>query len=105
MRSSRMLDRSALRFLATLALCAATPALAQRTTRPLDRANLDTTCAACSDFYKFANGNWLKHNTIPPDKTSLGSFGMLSDKNQEVVQRIVIDDANLVRDGEAKSGT
>ena len=30
---------------------------------------------------------------------------MLGDKNQEVVQKIVIDDANLVRDGEAKAGT
>ena len=34
-----------------------------------------------------------QENTIPPDKTNLGSFGMLGDKNQEVVQKIVIDDA------------
>ena len=33
-----------------------------------------------------------------PCKSGLGSFGMLSDKNQEVVQMIVIDDASLVRD-------
>ena len=71
----------------------------------LDRANLDTTCAPCTDFYEFANGTWLKKHTIPPDKTNLGSFGMLSDQNQEVVQKIVIDDANLIRDGEAKAGT
>ena len=30
---------------------------------------------------------------------------MLGDKNQEVVQRIVVDDASLVRDGEAKAGS
>ena len=77
----------------------------QRATRAIDRANLDTTCAACTDFYEFANGGWLKRNKIPPDKSNLGSFGILGDQNQEVVQKIVVDDANLVRDGEARSGT
>src|SRR3954466_9283910 len=79
--------------------------IAESQSKPLDRANLDTACAACTDFYQFANGAWLKRTKIPPDKSSLGSFGMLGDKNQEVVQNIVIDDAHLVADGEAKVGS
>ena len=90
---------------AALLCIAATAAIAQRAGKPLDRANLDTTCAPCTDFYQFANGTWLKKHTIPPDKSGLGSFGMLSDKNQEVVQKIVVDDASLVRGGETKPGT
>jgi putative endopeptidase len=89
-----------------LVAIAASPVAAQRAaTKPFDRATLDTTCAPCKDFYQFANGAWLKRSTIPPDKTGLGSFGMLGDKNVDVVQKIVIDDANLVRDGEARAGS
>jgi putative endopeptidase len=84
---------------------AALSAAGAQQAKPLSRANLDTTCAPCTDFYEFANGGWLKRNKIPPDKSSLGSFGILGDQNQEVVQKIVIDDANLVRDGEAKAGS
>lgn len=95
----------ALHLIAVSAICVATSAVAAQRSKALDRANLDTTCAPCTDFYQFANGAWLKRNKIPPDKTNLGSFGMLGDKNQEVVQKIVIDDAHLVSDGEAKAGS
>jgi putative endopeptidase len=89
-----------------LAVVVSSVAFAQRgASHVLDRANLDTTCAPCKDFYQFANGTWLAKHTISPDKSGLGSFGMLGDKNQEVVQKIVIDDANLVNDREAKAGS
>jgi putative endopeptidase len=104
-----MLTRPVLRRAVLSALCTAFAASAlaaqQPHPKPLSRANLDTTCAPCTDFYEYANGNWLKRNTIPPDKTNLGAFGMLGDQNQLVVQKIVIDDANLVRDGETKPGS
>ena len=44
------------------------PAPAQ--TRPLDPANRDTTCSACEDFYRWANGGWIKATPIPAASVS-----------------------------------
>ena len=34
------------------------------------------------DFYRYANGNWLKNNPIPGDQASWGSFSELAERNQ-----------------------
>jgi putative endopeptidase len=77
-----------------LLLAAVASATAQRggpraTNRALDRANLDTTCAACEDFYTYANGGWLKKNTIPASYPSYGSFELLYDKNEAIMHGIL----------------
>jgi len=77
-------------FLALGAAGAQQPAPA-RQTKPIDPANLDTTCAACKDFYGFANGGWLKRNEIPAAYSQWGSFNELADRNNEVL-RLVLDD-------------
>jgi putative endopeptidase len=81
-------------FLSALMLAAVASASAQRggpraTNRALDRANLDTTCAACDDFYTYANGGWLKKNTIPASYPSYGSFESLQDRNQAILHGIL----------------
>src|SRR5690349_4610824 len=91
---------------AALALLGARTLSAQSTVdNRLDRSSMDTTCAACSDFFDFANGGWLRTAKIPASKTSLGSFSALTDSNQAVVHRILDDDAAAVRAGSAKPGT
>jgi putative endopeptidase len=60
-----------------------------RANRALDRANLDTTCAACDDFYTFANGGWLKKTTIPASYPSYGSFEALYDRNEAILHGIL----------------
>jgi putative endopeptidase len=76
--------------------------------RALDRANLDTTCAACDDFYTFANGGWLKRNTIPASYPSYGSFEALYDRNEAILHGILDTasrDLNGLPDRQPQKGT
>jgi putative endopeptidase len=49
---------------------------------PLDPANLDRSVSACTDFYQFANGGWIKRNPIPAAFSRWGSFDQLQEGNQ-----------------------
>ena len=50
--------------------------------KPLDPANLDRSVSACTDFYQFANGGWIKTHPVPPAYSVWGSFTELQENNQ-----------------------
>ena len=58
-------------------------------TKPLDPANMDTTCAACTNFYEFANGGWMKHTPIPAAYAQWGSFYELEERNNQELHTIL----------------
>ena len=89
-----------IRFIAVaLTFCVAGGLNAQRARNPIDRANFDTTCAACADFYTFANGGWLKRSTIPAAYSSWGSFNEVQDKNELVVRDVIAAAFTSVKSG------
>ncbi|HUQ46681.1 MAG TPA: M13 family metallopeptidase [Gemmatimonadaceae bacterium] len=78
--------------LLAVAAALAAPAGAQgtyRQTKPIDPANIDRSANACTDFYQFANGGWLKSNPLPAAYSRWGSFEELGEKNQAALTSIL----------------
>lgn len=72
-----------------------------QTLKVLDRANVDTTCNPCEDFYRYANGGWLSRNPVPSDRSRWGSFDELRDANNNILKSLLEEVAGRrdVRDG------
>jgi len=76
-------------------LCAATSRSlnAQGQTKPIDPANIDTTCAPCKDFFQYANGGWIARNAIPADQPRWGSFNELQEHNYAALKDVLTEAA------------
>jgi putative endopeptidase len=87
-----------------LAFLLALAALAQQggKGRGFDVSRMDTTAAACTDFYQFANGNWLKATEIPAAFSSWGSFNILAENNRKTLHNILEESSKNTK---AKAGT
>ena len=44
--------------------------------------NMDTAVDACTDFYQYSCGGWIKKNPIPSDQSAWSVYGKLADDNQ-----------------------
>ncbi|MDP2668409.1 MAG: M13 family metallopeptidase [bacterium] len=55
----------------------------------VDVANLDRRVRPQDDFFRFANGGWLKKNPIPLDESRWGSFSELAKKSRESLYEIL----------------
>lgn len=76
--------------LAALLLAIALPAAAASPkATSASGADVDTTCAPCRDFDRFANGPWLARTTLPAGYSDYGAFDELYDRNEAVLRRIL----------------
>jgi putative endopeptidase len=66
----------------------------------LDPSLRDPSVDPCVNFFQYACGSWLKHNPIPPDRSSYGIDVQLHDNNNLVLKSILeqASDAHAQRD-------
>jgi putative endopeptidase len=60
----------------------------------IDTAFMDRSADPCVDFSKYACGNWLKLNPIPPDQSRWDVYGKLTFENQRYLWGILDEAAN-----------
>jgi putative endopeptidase len=58
-------------------------------TKAVDRARLDTTCAPCRDFYRYATGAWYDRTTIPPEYSFAGIDREVRDRTEALLHALL----------------
>jgi predicted metalloendopeptidase len=52
-------------------------------THDVDKGAIDASVVPGDDFFRYANGHWLKKTEIPPDRSSYGVWSVLFDRAQQ----------------------
>ncbi len=55
------------------------------------RSDMDTTVSPATDFFEYANGNWLKKTEIPAAYSGWGSFYILNNDNLDKLKNILTE--------------
>src|SRR5947209_8748550 len=59
----------------------------------IDPANMDRSVKPGDNFFRYANGTWLKNHSIPASKTSWGSFTELREESSRRMQKLLTEAA------------
>jgi len=55
---------------------------------PIDPKNMDTSVKPGDDFFRYANGAWIKRTEIPPEYSRWGAFNELIERNNDALHTI-----------------
>jgi len=92
MAKNKILTYIALSSLALTIFCGAEVSGQQKSrTVFFDKAGMDTTIKPGENFFRFANGKWIKDTEIPPSETAWGSFYLLNNDNLANLRQILED--------------
>lgn len=71
----------------TVLLAVVTTTMAQNT--GFDPKRMNTSVAACKDFFQYANGTWLETTEIPAAYSNWGSFNILAENNRDLLKEVL----------------
>ncbi|HTL99413.1 MAG TPA: M13 family metallopeptidase N-terminal domain-containing protein, partial [Holophagaceae bacterium] len=71
--------------LPVLSLSAAAPT----SSRAVDRSRIDFTADPCADFTAYAWGRWMKGAVIPADRTYIGVYSEMEERNDAILRAIL----------------
>src|SRR5215213_2149444 len=77
------------RFITALAVMLSLWTMTPAQSKAFDTSRMDTTADACTDFFQYANGTWLKNTEVPPAFPRWGTFNILADNNQAILKEIL----------------
>ena len=55
----------------------------------VDTASIDKSIAPQTDFFQYANGNWIKNNPIPAAESRWSAFNIVAERNNELLKTIL----------------
>jgi putative endopeptidase len=58
-------------------------------TKAFDTNRMDKSVEACTDFFQYANGTWLKNTEIPASESRWGTFNILGDNNNAILREVL----------------
>jgi len=64
-------------------------AMIYKNLKGIDESAIDKTVVPGEDFYRYANGTWLKNNPVPASESRWGSFNQVAERNNEVLRQIL----------------
>jgi len=83
------MTQSILRTAAAVSIILSAALLAAAQGKAFDTSRMDTTVDACTDFFDYANGSWLKSTEIPASESRWGTFNILADNNNATLRHIL----------------
>ena len=78
-----------LKFIAIFSFVLALCVVAVGQNKGFDVRNMDRSAEACTDFFQYANGNWVKNAKIPPSQSRWGSFNILRENNRKILKEVL----------------
>lgn len=88
--------------ISSVALLIASNSFSQTLTPGINLTYIDSTVSPKNDFYKFANGKWLKTQQIPASEGAWGAFNDINDRNVANLKALLLE---ISQDDKAVTGT